>query len=104
MSNGAGHVADSVRALDSARVQSRAVQIWAFFGAALLILQLYVWFQWITGPYLVPVPTGPSDPPMYMKLFLGANLTVLLCGFPFAIWWFWIRPWRKERRITLDGM
>ena len=25
-------------------------------------------------------------------------------GLPIAIWWFIIRPWRRERRITLDGM
>ena len=25
-------------------------------------------------------------------------------GLPVAIWWFIIRPWRRERRITLDGM
>ena len=33
-----------------------------------------------------------------------ANGVVLLVGLPFAIWWFIVRPWRRERRITLDGM
>ena len=23
---------------------------------------------------------------------------------PFAVWHFWIKPWRRERKITLDGM
>jgi hypothetical protein len=90
--------------VDSAHTPSRTVQIWAFFGGALLLLQLYVWFQWITGPYFVPVPTGVSDPPMYMKIMLGVNAAVLVCGLPFAIWHFWVKPWRNERRITLDGM
>ena len=27
-----------------------------------------------------------------------------MIGLPFAIWWFIIRPWLRERRITLDGM
>lgn len=84
--------------------RSMTVQMWAFFGAALLIFQLYVWFQWITGPYFVPVPTGVSDPPMYMKIMLGANAAILVAGFPVAVWYFWVKPWREGRRITLDGM
>jgi hypothetical protein len=104
MSNAANPVADSLHAVDSQRTRSITVQIWAFFGAALLMLQLYVWFQWITGPYFTPVPTGVSDPPSYMKIMLSINAGVLVCGLPFAIWHFWIKPWRTERRITLDGM
>lgn len=80
------------------------VKIWAAIGGALLALQLYVWVRWITGPYFVRVPTGPSDPPMYMKVPLLANAIILWAALPFALWWFFIRPWRRERRITLDGM
>lgn len=81
-----------------------AIRIWAAAGGALLALQLYVWARWITGPYFERVPVGPNDPPMYMKVPLMANAVVLWVGLPFAIWWFFIRPWRRERRITLDGM
>lgn len=80
------------------------VRIWAAVGGALLALQLYVWARWITGPFFERVPVGPNDPPMYMKVPLMANAIVLWVGLPFAIWWFFIRPWRRERRITLDGM
>lgn len=80
------------------------VKIWAAIGGALLALQLYVWVRWITGPYFVRVPTGPSDPPMYMKVPLLANAIILWAALPLALWWFFIRPWRRERRITLDGM
>lgn len=104
MSNTGSQAAGSVGAAALPHTRTMTVQIWAFFGAALLILQLYVWFQWITGPYFVPVPTGVSDPPMYMKVMLGINAGVLVCGLPFAIWYFWIRPWRRERKITFDGM
>jgi len=45
----------------------KPVTIWAALGGALLILQLYVWARWITGPYFERVPSGPTDPPMYMK-------------------------------------
>ncbi len=90
----------------SAQVQSRVkpVQIWAAIGGGLLVLQLYVWTRWITGPYFQRVPSGPSDPPMYMKVPLMVNAIVLWVALPFALWWFIVRPWLRERRITLDGM
>ena len=50
-------------------------------AVALLVLQLYVWIRWITGPYFQRVPSGPSDPPMYMKVPLMANAVVAL-GWP----------------------
>ena len=95
---------EALRAAEVPQMPSVAVRVWAVLGGAILLLQLYVWFQWVTGPYFVPIPTGVSDPPMYMKLFLGINAGVLALGLPFAIWHFWIKPWRKERRITLDGI
>lgn len=94
----------SVVTVAQANTRTVAVQIWAFFGAALLLLVAYLFSRWITGPYFEPVPTGVSEPPMYMKIFLSANAAVLTAGLPFAIWYFWIKPWREERRITLDGM
>ena len=51
----------------------KPVQIWAAAGGAILVLQLYVWIRWITGPYFERVPAGPMDPPMYMKIPLMAN-------------------------------
>ena len=89
-----------------ARAESEAkpVQIWAVVGGALLALELYVWIRWLTGPYFERVPSGPSDPPMFMKVPLMANAIVLWVALPFALWWFIIKPWRRERRITLDGM
>ena len=36
--------------------------------------------------------------------FLTFNAILMCIGLPIAIWWFLVRPWRRERRITLDGM
>ena len=89
-----------------AQAQSKVkpVQIWAAVGGAILVLQLYVWVRWISGPFFQRVPVGPTDPPTYMKFLLTANTFVLLGGLPVGIWWFIVRSWRRERRITLDGM
>ena len=46
------------------------------------------------GPTSSGCPRGPTDPPMYMKIPLIANAIVLWVGLPFALWWFFIRPWR----------
>ena len=80
------------------------IKIWAFFGGAILLLQLYVWTKWVTGPYFEQVPAGPTPLPLHMKIPLIANAVVLWVALPFAVYYFFIRPWRRERRITLDGM
>lgn len=89
-----------------AEVQSKSkpVQIWAVIGGLVLALQLYVWIRWITGPYFERVPTGPSDPPTFMKVILITWTAVTIAGLPVGIYYFIVRPWRRERRITLDGM
>src|SRR5690349_11786292 len=90
--------------VDNVQTKVRPITIWAAIGGALLVLQLYVWIRWITGPYFERVPGGPTDPPLYMRAFLTFNGVLVCVGLPVAIWWFIIRPWRRERRITLDGM
>ena len=95
----------SVRAL-GAQPQSKIqpIHIWATVGGAILALQLYVWIRWISGPYFQRVPSGPSEPPQLMKIILTGNSILLVAGLPVALWWFIVRPWLRERRITLDGM
>jgi len=82
----------------------KPVQTWGLFGGAILAVQLWVWAKWITGPYFVRVPAGPSDPPTWMKTVLVTWTGVIMLGFPVAIYYFLVRPWRRERRITTDGM
>ncbi|HEY7053648.1 MAG TPA: spirocyclase AveC family protein [Mycobacterium sp.] len=82
----------------------RPVMAWACVGGAILAFQLYVWIRWITGPNFERVPPGPSDPPTYMKAILLTWTAVIIVGLPISLWYFIVRPWRRERRITLDGM
>ena len=48
----------------------KPVQIWAVVGAAILLLQLYVWIRWVSGPYFERVPAGPTELPTAMKTIL----------------------------------
>ncbi|MFD0364749.1 spirocyclase AveC family protein [Nocardia sp. GCM10030253] len=84
--------------------KSKPVLIWAIIGGVILAFQLYVWIRWITGPNFERVPTGPSDPPTLMKTILIIWTAVIVAGLPVGIYFFIIRPWRRERRITTDGM
>lgn len=95
---------DSLPRQDQRTSSWKAVQWWALFGGALFALQIFVWTRWITGPYFERVPTGPSDPPTWMKITLT---TWTILGIPVVlvvIYRVVIRPWRRERRITTDAM
>ncbi|HWI42366.1 MAG TPA: spirocyclase AveC family protein [Nocardioides sp.] len=80
------------------------VRIWAVLGGAILLFQLYVWGRWLLGPNFERVPAGPTDPPMMMKVILLTWTGVICAGLPVALYFFIVRPWIRERRITLDGM
>ena len=70
---------------------------WAAAGALILAFSAYVMISWVTGPYFERVPTGPSDPPTYMKV---AGIVFQAISWPIAlglIYWFAVRPWRRER-------
>ena len=82
----------------------KPIHIWATIGGAILAFQLYVWIRWLTGPNFERVPAGVSDPPTLMKMVLTTWTIVIIVGLPISLWWFIVRPWRRERRITLDGM
>ena len=89
-----------------AQVQPKVkpIHIWATIGGAILAFQLYVWIRWLTGPNFERVPAGVSDPPTLMKVVLTTWTAVIIIGLPISLYYFIVRPWRRERRITLDGM
>jgi hypothetical protein len=90
----------------SARETSKSspVKVWALVGAGVLALELYVWIRWITGPYFTHVASGPTEPPTYMKVFLTTQSVVVWVGLPVAVWFWLIKPWIRERQISLNGM
>lgn len=80
------------------------VNIWAFFGALIVAFEVFVLIRWVSGPFFTRVPTGPSDPPTWMKAILIGWQVVSIPAALGLLYWFVIRPWRRERHIGIDGM
>jgi hypothetical protein len=80
------------------------VNIWAFVGALILAFEVFVLVRWMSGPFFKRVPTGPSDPPSLMKAILVfwqvASIPTTLA----LTYWFVVRPWRRDRRLGIDGI
>jgi hypothetical protein len=80
------------------------VNIWAFIGALIIAFEAWVLLRWVTGPYFMRVPAGPSDPPTLMKVFLVGWQVVTIPAALGLLYWFVFRPWRRDRRVGVDGM
>jgi hypothetical protein len=81
-----------------------AVVYWALAGAVLIAFEVYVLGRWVTGPHLKSTPTGPDEissgtRAAYVALQVAVSVVTVLCLY------FWVvRPWRREGRLTTDGM
>lgn len=79
-------------------------KFWFWTGVFFIFGELYVWLSWITGPNFVPTDPG-SDPISQFEMFfayvyqIGVPLLALAC-----IWFWIIKPWRREGKMTTDGM
>jgi Spirocyclase AveC-like len=77
---------------------------WAIAGGAMVAFIAYVLIRWVTGPNFKQVPQGPSSPPETMKVALTI-VTVLGIGLMLGcLYWFLVRPWRRDRRVSTDGL
>jgi Spirocyclase AveC-like len=84
--------------------QSAPIKVWAFLGAVILVFQIVIWTIWIAGPNSTPVPSGRDRPPEAMKIAIWSFLSVGFIAAGVAVYAFVIRPWRRDRRLSLDGM
>jgi hypothetical protein len=80
------------------------VKWWAGIGALILAFIAFVLIRWITGPFFESVPSGPSDPPTMMKVGLIAMQALCVPAALFCIYWFVVRPWRRDRAVGVDGV
>jgi hypothetical protein len=80
------------------------VKAWALVGALILTFQAYVMVKWLTGPYTQPVDPGPDTPPMAMKIAIVSYLIIQWIMFVVIGYRVLVRPWRREHRVTFDGL
>ena len=94
---------DRIEAHRTAPPRFRPVVLWAGTGAAFLLLQLYIYGAWLTSGDLRPTPSGPDSPPTWMQFALQAVLAVEFAGLVAFVWFVVVQPWRRDRRLPLDG-
>ena len=82
----------------------KAVKWWAVIGACFVALQAYIYIAWFVTGNAVTTPTGPDELPTWMRwcVYFQEIFSPLVAAA--CVYHFIIRPWRRERRLTLDGM
>ncbi|MBI3213426.1 MAG: spirocyclase AveC family protein [Mycobacterium sp.] len=83
-----------------------SVSIWALLGVAWLVFAGQAWVRWFASDTqfgAAPI-FGPDTFSGNALLILRAIEVVSLLVAAATIWTFLIRPWRREGRLTLDGM
>ena len=80
------------------------VKWWATLGAAVLTFQAVVLIRWVSGPYFHRVDPGPTPMPSWMQAALVELQIVLPILALVVLYGTVVRPWRRERRIGLDGL
>jgi hypothetical protein len=90
--------------IDTVEKRVQPVVYWAILGGIMLAFIAYVVIRWVTGPYFKPVRGGPTQVPTAQHIAL---LVIQLGGTAIAlgcIYWFVIRPWRRDGRPTSEGL
>ncbi len=84
--------------------KSKLVYAFAAWGLLMVVTGLYAWGQWIASSDFKPSPMGADPLPnqVYWTLRITEVVAVSCAGL--LLWKFMIKPWRREGRITWDGM
>jgi hypothetical protein len=77
---------------------------WALIGGLFLAFEIYVMVKWVTGPYFHTVPSGPTVVPNWMKAILISWQVIGIAVALGLIGWFLVRPWRRDGRVSFDGL
>lgn len=83
------------------------VHRWAAGGVVLLLLQAYLYSRWLAGLLggdIHSIGTGSTPVPGWMRVAVWVHITVGFVSVPALIYWQVVRPWRRDRRVTSDGL
>lgn len=89
------------------RVEERKIRPvvgWAWVGAAFLVFAVFLMARWMLSGEFTQTHPGPTPVPGYMKVTIVALIVVGMCLAAFFLYYFVLRPWRRERRLTVDAL
>jgi hypothetical protein len=82
----------------------KPVEVLAALGVLALAVEAFILGKWLLGPEFKAVASGPSVPPTWMKIVMNVVQVGGIMAAAFFLYWFLVRPWRRERRVTFDGL
>jgi len=80
------------------------ISFWAAVGLVLFLAEIWVWASWVSGPNFVPTLPGPDPLPAFNRYLYIVIQAIFCLAMPVCAWYWIIRPWRRESRLTTDGM
>ncbi|HEX9684078.1 MAG TPA: spirocyclase AveC family protein [Acidimicrobiales bacterium] len=96
-------IARTMRTVEEAQ-PAKPVKWWAAVGVAFIALEAYVLAHWIISGNATRTPTGSTPVPGWMTVMAHTWEAAGVVALVWTIYHFVVRPWRRERRITVDGM
>jgi hypothetical protein len=82
----------------------RPIVAWAVGGAFFLAFQIYIFAAWIISGDAKATDPGPTPMPEWMKYTVHGFEVSLAITMAVVLYAVVIRPWRREGRITFDGL
>jgi uncharacterized protein DUF5135 len=82
----------------------RPVMFWALIGSGFLALMVYLWGKSLLEGDLKPTTAGRDTAAGWATFSVHAQEAALGLAALVVIWLYIIRPWRRSRHLTLDGM
>ena len=84
--------------------KAKPVKWWASAGCLFAGVTVWSWAWWIGSGDAHPAPKGPT--PIPTSQLISARFWEVVCvvGAATMAYHFLVKPWRRERRFTLDGM
>jgi len=82
----------------------KAIKGWALLGVAFLLVQLFAFTGWFTSGQFKQTPPGLTPLPTWMKFTTRGWQVVFVLLALATIWYFIYRPWRRNGRVSFDGL
>jgi hypothetical protein len=99
-----GDVGRTIAAAEDRGRKVKVVKGWAAAGIFFVALQIYVYGSWITSDHFERTPAGPTPLPGWMKVLLQFWQWGGLAFALGLIYWYVVRPLRRNRKMSSDGL